>query len=166
MSKDLTRIDNLALDERAKKGIEKVREARAFLEPLLLQTRQTKESRATLTRPPNTFPDAAEKLAQAAGDHSSLAAAVAFDSEAVREDLANARSLLALQQELETLSQLVADARLLSLHEAFVASLGLYAVAKAAAPHNKPVATLIAPLGKIFDLGRRVVVEPVVEEVA
>lgn len=167
MSKNLTRIDNPELGNRTELAIESVRSAREILEPMLLVTLQTKESRASLLRPPKAFPDAAVKLAQAAVDHPSLAAAVAFDSEAVREDLANAKTLLALQQELEALSQLVADARLLSLHEAYVASLGLYQVAKAAAPHNKPVATLINPLGKVFDLGRQGnQPEVVVEEVA
>lgn len=167
MSKNLTRIDNADLKVRTALSIESVRAAREIVEPTLLATLQTKESRASLLRPPKAFPDAAEKLAQAAVDHPSLAQAVAFDPEAVREDLANAHTLLGLQQELEALTQLVADARLLSLHEAYVASLGLYAVAKAVAPHNAPVATLINPLGNVFDLGRRGdTPDVVVEEVA
>lgn len=147
-----TRVDISMLTPTVDAAIEDVRMASSRLTELLGHLRLNAAQRKTLVRPSRVFPKAARQLAQASLDHPELVAAVKYDREALLEDLAVAEALQPLQQELTELSQLLNDAVLRSLHEAYLASAGLYTVSKAVAGSNPQAEEIVSALKPVFEV--------------
>lgn len=150
--KGYTRVDLALLTPMVGAALEELRSSRDRLNNLIGHLRLNAEMRKTMTRPSKAFPQAARKLAQASLDHPELAAAVKYDRDAVLEDVQVAEALQPVQQELAEMAQLVSDAILLSLHEAFVPSAGLYSVARAVAPHNAQAEEVVTALKPVFEV--------------
>ena len=143
-----TRIKTADLEVAVTKAVNKIDEAMALLAPFLVLI--TDDERAATPRTRDGFPDASPALGRAIADHPKIADAADYNSEAVEEDLANAKVLAPLGEKLVEITQRVADSKLVWLAEAYVPSLTAYGVAKVVAKTNAALRTVIAPLAAIF----------------
>lgn len=79
-----------------------------------------------------------------------IAAATAYDGEAVLEDLDNATALTPIVEKIAELDQRISDTRLSWLAEAWVPSLAAYAVAKVRAKSDGALRTVVDPMAAVF----------------
>lgn len=147
----MKRVDSEQLQRVANAAGKHLDEARKQLETLLEVL--TPDERKRALKPPDEFLNAALKLARAAEDHPMIAASTAYDPKAVREDLKNVQLIAPIAQKAQDVAQLLADARLLWLSEAYRPSLQVYGVAKVIARQNGQVQKLVEPLGEVFGTG-------------
>jgi hypothetical protein len=94
-------------------------------------------------------------LATETAAHPAIVGATEYEAEAVVEDLNNVEVLDRLAAPLARIQQMVDDARLQWLAEAYVPSLELYGVAKVGAKKNGALALAIAPLAEVFSTPRK-----------
>lgn len=94
-------------------------------------------------------------MIRAAADYPDLAERAEFEIAGVQEDLDNAGELASAQELLDQLARLVDDSRLLWLAEAYVPSLALYRLAKAAATVDGTLEALVKPLEDVFASRRK-----------
>lgn len=150
---NLTRIQTKKVMQAVDAAVKKMREAAAALEtvlPLLPELERT-----TIPRVRADFPDAARQLAATSKDHPEIVAATEYDAEAVVEDLDNVDALKPLDAPLSKINQMVADARLQWLAEAYVPSLELYGVAKVRARKDGKLGQTIRPMADVFTTTRK-----------
>lgn len=147
-----TRIDSRQLQLVADIAKQKLDEAYAALDTLL--DLMTPEERKSALKPPNAFVDAGKELARGVLKHPVIAAATQYDPKAVLEDLANVEILTPVAESASQVTQLVADARLAWLAEAYVPSIQVYGVAKVIAKTNADLQKIVDPLGGVFGLNR------------
>lgn len=143
-----TRVDKKKLQAALLQAMQSLDKAKDALAPFVEV--MTNEDRATLIRPPTSFPEAGRALARAAAEKPELAAVVDFDSEAVVEDLDNVAALAPITEKIGEIQQLIADTRLQWLAEAWVPSLALYAVAKVRSKADGGLRTIVDPLANVF----------------
>lgn len=147
---EYTRVDTKKLVQALDKAAGHLDQALELLAPYTVVLDEAQ--RATLLKPRDSFPSAAEAvLAEAsAPQFKELLEFAAFDSEAVAEDLANVKALAKLEGRMSRIAQRLADSRLLWLAEAYAPLLELYALVKAKAKSDPEVSTLVAPLADAF----------------
>lgn len=146
------RLDSKALKATADRVATKLDEVYDTLDKLLELL--TPEERQAVLNPPASFLSAGKTLARAAIDHPIIAQSTGYDPKAVLEDLENVEILAPVAEKAAKVTQLLADARLAWLHEAYVPSLQVYGVAKVIAKSNAAVQQLVDPLGDVFGVGR------------
>ncbi|WP_437998194.1 hypothetical protein WMF26_48000 [Sorangium sp. So ce185] len=143
-----TRIDTAELELATAKARKKIDEAFALLAPYLVVLNESE--RAAMPRAREGFEQATRSLCRAMTEHTAVAAAAGFSSDAVLEDLNNLDVIRPLFERVEELWQRLADSRLAWSAEAWSPSLVAYGVAKAASEVNPALRTVTAPLAKIF----------------
>jgi hypothetical protein len=149
---NLTRVDNKKLKQSVDSVVEQLEATATALAkhlPVL-----TEADRKGLPRPRADFPKAARSLATETAAHPAIVGATEYEAEAV-EDLNNVEVLDRLAAPLARIQQMVDDARLQWLAEAYVPSLELYGVAKVGAKKNGALALAIAPLAEVFSTPRK-----------
>jgi hypothetical protein len=150
---NLTRVDNKKLKQSVDSVVEQLEATATALAkhlPVL-----TEADRKGLPRPRADFPKAARSLATETAAHPAIVGATEYEAEAVVEDLNNVEVLDRLAAPLARIQQMVDDARLQWLAEAYVPSLELYGVAKVGAKKNGALALAIAPLAEVFSTPRK-----------
>lgn len=130
----------------------KLDEAYAALDTLL--DLMTPEERKAALKPPNAFMDAGKELARGVLKHPVVAASTQYDPKAVLEDLANVEIITPVAESANQVVQLLSDARLAWLQEAYIPSIQVYGVAKVVAKTNADLQKLVDPLGGVFGLNR------------
>lgn len=153
MANPNTRIDSEKLKRSAAVVAQKLDEIYAELDTMLDPL--TPEERQEMPTPPKAFNQAGRTLARAAVDHPVIAASTAYDPKAVLEDLNNVEIIQPVLEKSNRINQLLADARLAWIAEAYVPSLQVYGVAKVIARQNAEVQRLVDPLASVFNVGRR-----------
>ncbi|AUX38014.1 MULTISPECIES: hypothetical protein [Sorangium] len=143
-----TRIDTAELELATAKARKKIDEAFALLAPYLVVLNEAE--RAAIPRAREGFEQATRSLCRAMAEHTAVATAAGFSSEAVLEDLNNLDVIRPLFERVEELWQRLADSRLAWSAEAWSPSLVAYGVSKAASEVNPALRTVTAPLAKIF----------------
>ena len=147
------RVDSQALKTAADLAEKKLDEASAALGAYL--TLLTVDERRSTLKPPDDFLTKGPELARAARQHPGIAETSGYDPDAVLEDLNNVALLAPVAEKVEHLRQLLADARLAWLAEAFAPSLVVYGVAKEIAKINPEVQKLVSPLSSVFATPRQ-----------
>jgi hypothetical protein len=155
---NLTRVDTKKLRQAVAAAKKNLAAAEGALEPFLPIL--TSALRNGLAKPRAGFPKAARTLAAECADYPDLVAAVEFDAEAMAEDLDNVAALDDIGPQIERLQQMLDDARLLWLAEAFVPTLELYGVAKVRAKKDGKLAKAIAPLADVLANPRKKAADP------
>ncbi len=145
---EYTRIDTKKLATAFAKAEDHLDQAIALLHPYLAIL--TAGDRQSIPRPPLSFPDAGRSLSRALSTRPEIAAATAYDGEAVLEDLDNATALTPIVEKIAELDQRISDTRLSWLAEAWVPSLAAYAVAKVRAKSDGALRTVVDPMAAVF----------------
>lgn len=153
MANNTTRIDSENLKRSAALVAQKLDEIYAELDTMLDPL--TPDERVAMPTPPKAFNQAGRTLARAAVAHPVIAASTAYDPKAVIEDLDNVDIIQPVLEKAARVNQLLADARLAWIAEAYVPSLQVYGVAKVIARKNAEVQQLVDPLASVFNVGRR-----------
>jgi hypothetical protein len=150
---EFTRVETAAVQARVAAANGYFRLALTELQAVLVAL--TDEERESLLRPSVRFPEAGRAMIRAAADYPDLAERAEFEIAGVQEDLDNAGELASAQELLDQLARLVDDSRLLWLAEAYVPSLALYRLAKAAATVDGTLEALVKPLEDVFASRRK-----------
>ncbi len=143
-----TRVDTATLELAAEKAIKKIEEASQLLAPYLVVL--SYQERAKIPRTRDGFDDATRSLTRSIEAHPNVVAATDFDSEAVLEDLDNAKILTPLLEKSAELNQRLADSQLVWRAEAWTPALLAYGVAKVLSKTDEALRSVVDPVAAIF----------------
>ena len=143
-----TRINTAELKLAAEQATKKIEEANELLAPYLVVL--SYQERAKIPRTRDGFDDATRSLTRGIEGHPNVVAATDFDSEAVLEDLDNARILTPVLDKSLELNQRLADSQLVWRAEAWTPALLAYGVAKVLAKTDAALRSVVDPVAAIF----------------
>ena len=142
------RVDTAKLRLAAEKAAKKIEEADELLAPYLVVL--SYQERAKIPRTREGFDDATRSLTRGIEGHPNVVAATDFDSEAVLEDLDNAKILTPLLEKSAELNQRLADSQLVWRAEAWTPALLAYGVAKVLSKTDAALRSVVDPVAAIF----------------